>query len=81
MSCTPSLPEVTSALLGDAASGSKSQGNIIPVFRSLPADLVTPVIAYLRMTDGAEKGRHGFLCESVTGGEKIGRYSFVGSGE
>lgn len=78
----PSLADVRSALLGDMATDSgKPLGNIIPVFKTLPADLLTPVAAYLRMTDGAKKGNHGFLCESVTGGEKVGRYSFVGSSE
>lgn len=72
----PSLPDVQAAVLG--AAGAEPQGNIIPVVQSLPADLLTPVTAYLRMSDGADAGRVGFLLESVTGGENIGRYSFVG---
>lgn len=64
-----------SALLGDGAA---PRGNIIPVFQTLPADLLTPVTAYLRLSDGANISRLGFLLESVTGGENIGRYSFVG---
>lgn len=36
-------------------------------------------MAYLRLTDGAPLGRPSFLCESVVGVEKIGRYSFLGA--
>jgi anthranilate synthase component I len=51
------------------------QGNLIPVFDVLPADLLTPVSAYLRIAQGA---RYSFLLESVEGGEKIARYTFAG---
>jgi anthranilate synthase component I len=51
------------------------QGNIIPLCREMPADLLTPVAAYLRMARGA---RHPFLLESVEGGESVARYSFLG---
>jgi anthranilate synthase component 1 len=47
---------------------------IVPVWRELVADTVTPVSAYLRVV-GDEPG---FLLESVEGGERWGRYSFVG---
>ena len=52
------------------------QGNLIPVFDVLPADLLTPVSAYLRIAQGA---RYAFLLESVEGGEKIARYTFAGA--
>ena len=52
------------------------QGNLIPVFDVLPADLLTPVSAYLRLAQGA---RYAFLLESVEGGEKIARYTFAGA--
>jgi anthranilate synthase component 1 len=52
------------------------QGNLIPVYDVLPADLITPVSAYLRMAEGA---RYSFLLESVEGGEKIARYTFAGA--
>lgn len=45
----------------------------------MPADLLTPVLAYLRLTNGATAGKPAFLCESVTGAEKIGRHSFIGA--
>ncbi|GAC95595.1 anthranilate synthase component [Pseudozyma hubeiensis SY62] len=70
----PSLEEVQSALLS-----ANPAGNIIPVYTSLPSDLLTPVTAYLKLSNGADTSRRSFLFESVTGGEKIGRYSFIGS--
>jgi anthranilate synthase component 1 len=51
-------------------------GNLIPVFDVFPADLLTPVSAYLRISRGA---RYSFLLESVEGGEKIARYTFAGA--
>lgn len=52
------------------------QARFVPVFRQLTSDTLTPVTAYQRLSDGPWS----FLFESVVGGEKIGRYSFVGSG-
>jgi anthranilate synthase component 1 len=50
------------------------QGNLIPIYRELPADLDTPVSVYLKLAgQGAS-----FLLESVEGGEQVGRYSFIG---
>ncbi|MBI1845848.1 MAG: anthranilate synthase component I [Candidatus Rokubacteria bacterium] len=50
------------------------QGNLVPVFAELPADLDTPLSAYLRLRPGP----YSFLLESVEGGEKWARYSFLG---
>jgi anthranilate synthase component I len=48
---------------------------LVPVYRTLTADLETPVSAFLRIaTDEPEC----FLLESVEGGEKVGRYTFIG---
>jgi anthranilate synthase component I len=52
------------------------QGNLIPVYDVFPADLLTPVSAYLRI---AQDARYSFLLESVEGGEKIARYTFAGA--
>lgn len=52
--------------------------NLVPVFIELPADLLTPVSAYLKI---AAESEHSFLLESVVNGESLARYSFVGSGE
>src|SRR5689334_5198224 len=46
--------------------------------RELPADLVTPVGAYLRLREAL--GAPAFLLESVERGEQVGRYSFLGAG-
>lgn len=49
---------------------------IIPITRRCSADLLTPVSAFLAIR---EKGMRSFLLESVEGGEKLARYSFLGS--
>ncbi len=51
------------------------QGNLIPVSREISADMETPVSAYLKVT----RGPYSFLLESVEGGERWGRYSFIGT--
>jgi anthranilate synthase component 1 len=50
-------------------------GGLVPVFRELPGDLLTPVSAFLALAAGRERA---FLLESVVGGERIARYSFLG---
>lgn len=50
------------------------EGNLIPVYREILADLDTPLSAFLKL-----KGKTGFLFESVEGGEKWARYSFIGT--
>jgi anthranilate synthase component 1 len=52
------------------------QGNLIPVYETFTADLLTPVGAYLRIAHGA---KYSFLLESVEGGENIARYTFAGA--
>ena len=52
------------------------QGNLVPVYDAITADLLTPVSAFLRLARGAQ---YAFLLESVEGGEKIARYTFVGA--
>ena len=46
----------------------------IPIWRTWPADLETPLTTWLKVGAGSE---HGVLLESVEGGERIGRWSFV----
>lgn len=48
---------------------------MIPIVGEIPGDLLTPVGAFLRL---AVDRQHGFLLESVEGGERVGRYSFLG---
>jgi anthranilate synthase component I len=52
------------------------QGNVVPVVRSVLADLHTPVGAFMRI---ANHSPYAFLLESVEGGERIARYSFLGA--
>lgn len=51
------------------------RGDLLPVYRTLLADLETPVSVYLKLT---QAGQPSFLLESVEGGERVGRYSFIG---
>ena len=62
----PSLEEVESMA---------GKGNLVPVYRSINADLETPVSAYLKVA----RPPYSFLLESVAGGERLGRYSFIGT--
>jgi anthranilate synthase component I len=52
------------------------RGNVVPVVRSVLADLQTPVGAFLRVADRAP---YAFLLESIEGGERVARYSFLGA--
>jgi len=63
---TPSLAE---------ARRLSGRGNIVPIFREVRADLETPVSAYLKVA----RGPYSYLLESVEGGERMGRYSFIGT--
>jgi len=51
------------------------EGNLVPVSCEVIADLETPISAYLRLRDLP----HPFLLESVEGGAKVARYSFLGA--
>jgi anthranilate synthase component 1 len=51
------------------------EGNLIPVYREIMADFETPVSAFLKI----DTGGYSYLLESVEGGEKWARYSFLGS--
>src|SRR6266545_2036667 len=52
-----------------------AKGNLIPVCREIMADMDTPVTAFRKIDDG----RYSFLLESIEGGEKWARYTFLGS--
>ncbi|MBI4298441.1 MAG: chorismate-binding protein, partial [Chloroflexi bacterium] len=52
-----------------------SQGNLIPIYREIRADLETPVSAFLKIA----RPPYSFLLESVEGGERLARYSFIGT--
>lgn len=56
-----------------------SQGyNRIPLMLEAFADLETPLSLYLKLAHAKDGGQHSFLLESVVGGERFGRYSFIG---
>ena len=63
---TPTLEQVK-ALAGP--------GVLVPVYREISADLETPISAYLKVA----RPPYSFLLESVEGGERIARYSFIGT--
>jgi anthranilate synthase component 1 len=71
----PARPTLrTGAARADVASLARG-GNVVPVCREILADLETPVSAFLKI----HRGDYGFLLESVQGGEKWARYSFLGT--
>jgi len=59
----------------DEARALARQGNLIPIYREVSADLETPVSAFLKVA----RGGYSFLLESVEGGERLARYSFIGT--
>ena len=52
--------------------------NRIPLMAQAFADLETPLSLYLKLAHSQADGQHSFLLESVVGGERFGRYSFIG---
>ena len=50
-------------------------GNAVPIYREIVADLETPVSAFLKIN----RGGYSFLLESVEGGQRLARYSFIGT--
>src|SRR5260370_42239224 len=59
----------------DARASADGGQPLVPVQRELLADMLTPVSAYARL---CPPGQLGFLLESVEGGERLARYSFIG---
>ena len=53
-----------------------SHANVIPVVETMPADLLTPLSVYLKLS---ARSRNSFLLESVEGGKSLARYSFIGA--
>ncbi|MBN2099714.1 MAG: anthranilate synthase component I [Dehalococcoidia bacterium] len=63
---SPTLEEVKSR---------RNEGNLVPIYREIVADLETPVSAFLKISHGGRS----FLLESVEGGQWLARYSFIGT--
>src|SRR5687767_13702871 len=55
----------------------QNRRRIVPVIDTMPADLLTPLSVYLKLSKASD---HSFLLESVEGGESLARYSFIGVG-
>ena len=70
----PARPSNATPSLKEFAALAKSH-SLVPVTRIVPADLETPVSAFLRV---AAIEPEAFLLESVEGGEHVGRYTFIG---
>lgn len=51
------------------------KGNLIPIFKEILADFDTPLSSFLKI----DKSDYAYLLESVEGGQRLGRYSFLGS--
>lgn len=67
--------EIKSLRDAELASSEAKQGRpLLPLYRDILVDLETPVSAYCKTA----RGPYSFLLESVTGGERVGRYSFIG---
>ena len=77
MALSPSILRTRTHTIPDRAAVRRlfEQGDLVPVYRTLLADLETPVSVYLKL---AQDGAPSFLLESVEGGEQVGRYSFLG---
>ncbi len=63
---SPTLEEIKSR---------RNEGNLVPIYREIVADLETPVSAFLKISHGGRS----FLLESVEGGQWLARYSFIGT--
>src|SRR5271156_1872580 len=73
----PSMPNATASSLPsprDFKTLAKSH-TLVPVYRTITADLETPVSAFLRLAAAEPEA---FLLESVEGGERVGRCTFIG---
>jgi anthranilate synthase component 1 len=77
MALSPNLLRTRVATVPDRATVHRlfEHGDLVPVYRTLLADLETPVSVYLKL---AQVSTASFLLESVEGGEQVGRYSFLG---
>jgi anthranilate synthase component 1 len=71
------MPQATPKALPTAADFHRlsRKHSLVPVYRTLTADLETPVSAFLRIAAAEPEA---FLLESVEGGEHVGRYTFIG---
>ena len=62
-----------------ATDTGKGKPNLLPMYRRLVSDQLTPVLAYRRLVRPDQRMAPSFLLESVVGGDRVGRYSFLGA--
>ncbi len=62
-----------------AASTGSGGFTLVPMYRRLMSDSLTPVLAYRRLVASDDRMAPSFLLESVVGGDRVGRYSYLGS--
>lgn len=75
----PSLDTIRDFLAKPTPAGSKKP-NLVPIYRQISSDLITPSAAYLKVSTHAQSdSEYSFLFESAAT-ERVGRYSFVGAG-
>src|SRR5439155_26677711 len=70
----PTLDEIRQLRDTEMAVRADTRKPLLPLCCDILADMETPVSAYCKITSGP----YSFLLESVTGGERIARYSFIG---
>lgn len=77
MAFTPAAPRTRAGAKPSRAEVRRlfDEGDLVPVYRTMLADLETPVSVYLKLSQFSSAS---FLLESVEGGEQVGRYSFLG---
>lgn len=69
-------PTPSRSAIRDWLATTDERPRMVPIYREIMADAETPVSAFTRI----QQGRPGFILESVEGGERIARYSFIGAG-
>ena len=70
--CLPAFPDFATLAAGPTPRR-------VPLVRRLLSDALTPVLGYRRLVRGDDRLAPSFLLESVVGGERVGRYSYLGS--
>jgi len=80
MTCLPNLDTFTKLAQAPADAGNQgARPRLIPIFRRLFGDALTPVLAYRRLVRPDARMAPSFLLESVEGGDRAARYSFLGA--
>ena len=71
------MPTASGPVVGQDRQGSDE--TLIPMCRRLMSDSLTPVLAYRRLVGPDDRMAPSFLLESVIGGDRVGRYSYLGA--